>query len=122
MDQMEPNRPFAMRPYQAGSTRAQNFGPATAQTTSIDQAAGIINLSTILTHASREWIASDWPVCAISETVTPRQMPAAMLTYGRHYALFTKVGIAGEDDVDRSFQRRRPGRPIDRNPRKAADA
>ena len=72
---------------------------ATVQTTSIDQTAGIINLTTILAHASGEWIASDWPVCAISETETPHRMGAA-LTYARRYALFTLVGIAGEDDLD----------------------
>src|SRR5579863_5847155 len=72
---------------------------ATMQTTSIDQAAGIVNLTTVLAHASGEWIASDWPVCAISETATPHRMGAA-LTYARRYALFTFVGIAGEDDVD----------------------
>ena len=72
---------------------------ATVQTTSIDQGAGIINLTTVLAHASGEWIASDWPVCAISETGTPRRMGAA-LTYARRYALFTLVGIAGEDDLD----------------------
>ena len=69
------------------------------QTTSIDQAAGIVNLTTVLAHASGEWIASDWPVCAISETATPHRMGAA-LTYARRYALFTLVGIAGEDDLD----------------------
>ena len=72
---------------------------ATVQTTSIDQGAGIINLTTVLAHASGEWIASDWPVCAISETATPHRMGAA-LTYARRYALFTLVGIAGEDDLD----------------------
>ncbi len=72
---------------------------ATVQTTSIDQSAGIINLTTVLAHASGEWIASDWPVCAIAETATPHRMGAA-LTYARRYALFTLVGIAGEDDVD----------------------
>ncbi len=72
---------------------------ATVQTTSLDQNAGIINLTTTLAHASGEWIASDWPVCAIAETATPRRMGAA-LTYARRYALFTLVGIAGEDDVD----------------------
>ena len=69
------------------------------QTTSIDQGAGIINLTTVLAHASGEWIASDWPVCAVSETATPHRMGAA-LTYARRYALFTLVGIAGEDDLD----------------------
>ena len=72
---------------------------ATVQTTAIDQTAGIINLTTLLAHSSGEWIASDWPVCAISETAIPHQMGAA-LTYARRYALFTLVGIAGEDDLD----------------------
>jgi hypothetical protein len=72
---------------------------ATVQTTAIDQIAGIVNLTTVLAHASGEWIASDWPVCAISETATPHRMGAA-LTYARRYALFTLVGIAGEDDLD----------------------
>ena len=72
---------------------------ATVQTTAIDQTAGIVNLTTVLAHASGEWIASDWPVCAISETATPHRMGAA-LTYARRYALFTLVGIAGEDDLD----------------------
>jgi hypothetical protein len=72
---------------------------ATVQTTAIDQAAGLVNLTTVLAHASGEWIASDWPVCAIADTATPHRMGAA-LTYARRYALFTLVGIAGEDDVD----------------------
>ena len=44
-------------------------------------------------------MSSDWPVCAISETAAPHRMGAA-LTYARRYALFTLVGIAGEDDLD----------------------
>ena len=72
---------------------------ATMQTTAIDQAGGIVNLTTVLAHASGEWIASDWPVCAISDTACPQRMGAA-LTYARRYALFTLVGIAGEDDLD----------------------
>jgi hypothetical protein len=72
---------------------------ATIQTTAVDQASGTVNLSTVLAHASGEWIASDWPVCPISETSTPHRMGAA-LTYARRYALFTLVGIAGEDDLD----------------------
>jgi len=72
---------------------------ATVQTTAIDQAAGIVNLTTVLAHSSGEWIASDWPVCPIVETARPHRMGAA-LTYARRYALFTLVGIAGEDDVD----------------------
>ena len=72
---------------------------ATVQTTAIDQTAGMVNLTTVLAHASGEWIASDWPVCAITETAIPHRMGAA-LTYARRYALFTLVGIAGEDDLD----------------------
>jgi hypothetical protein len=72
---------------------------ATVQTTAINQTTGIVNLTTVLAHASGEWIASDWPVCPIGETATPPRMGAA-LTYARRYALFTLVGIAGEDDLD----------------------
>jgi len=72
---------------------------ATVQTTSIDEAAGLILLTTTLAHSSGEWVSSDWPVCAVSETAAPHRMGAA-LTYARRYALFTLVGIAGEDDLD----------------------
>jgi ERF superfamily len=72
---------------------------ATVQTTSIDETGGLVRLSTVLAHASGEWIASDWPVCAISEIAAPHRMGAA-LTYARRYALFTLVGIAGEDDLN----------------------
>jgi ERF superfamily len=72
---------------------------APMQTTAIDQASGLVNLTTVLAHASGEWIASDWPVCPIAETANPQRMGAA-LTYARRYALFTLVGIAGEDDLD----------------------
>jgi hypothetical protein len=72
---------------------------ATIQTTRVDPATGQIRLTTLLAHASGEWISSDWPVCASSETAAPHRMGAA-LTYARRYALFTLVGIAGEDDVD----------------------
>jgi hypothetical protein len=61
--------------------------------------AGVVNLTTVLAHSSGEWIASDWPVCPIAETERPHRMGAA-LTYARRYALFTMVGIAGEDDLD----------------------
>src|SRR6476646_10147016 len=72
---------------------------ATVQTTAIDHTAGMVNLTTTLAHASGEWIASDWPVCPIAETPNPQRMGAA-LTDARGYALFTLVGIAGEDDLD----------------------
>src|SRR5262249_7243396 len=72
---------------------------ATLQATEIDQSAGMVHLTTMLAHASGEWIASEWPVCPIAETANPQRMGAA-LTYARRYALFTLVGIAGEDDFD----------------------
>jgi hypothetical protein len=72
---------------------------ATVQTTAVDQAAGMVHLTTMLAHASGEWIASDWPVCPIADMASPQRMGAA-LTYARRYALFTLVGIAGEDDLD----------------------
>jgi ERF superfamily len=72
---------------------------AVTQTTDIDRANGTVNLTTLLLHTSGEWISSDWPVCQLSETSAPRRMGAA-LTYARRYALFTLVGIAGEDDLD----------------------
>src|SRR5262245_44721296 len=69
------------------------------QTTAIDQPTRTVSLTTMLTHASGEWIASEWPVCVVSDIVAPHRMGTA-LTYARRYALFTLVGIAGEDDVD----------------------
>src|SRR5271169_5225968 len=72
---------------------------AAVQSTEIDKEAGLIRLTTILAHASGEWVSSDWPVCPIAETAAPHRMGAA-LTYARRYALFTLVGIAGEDDLD----------------------
>jgi hypothetical protein len=72
---------------------------ATVQTTTIDTECGLIRLTTSLLHTSGEWMSSDWPVCPVSETTAPHRLGAA-LTYARRYALFTLVGIAGEDDLD----------------------
>ncbi len=72
---------------------------ATVQATTIDRESGLIKLTTTLVHASGEWVSSDWPVCPLSETAAPHRLGAA-LTYARRYALFTLVGIAGEDDLD----------------------
>jgi hypothetical protein len=47
---------------------------ATVQTTSIDEAAGLIRLTTTLAHSSGEWVSSDWPVCPVSETAAPHRM------------------------------------------------
>ena len=72
---------------------------AILQATAIDQAAGVVNLTTTLCHSSGEWVGSTWPVCSIDEMASPKRMGAA-LTYARRYALFTLAGIAGDDDLD----------------------
>jgi ERF superfamily len=72
---------------------------ATIQTTAIDKEAGLLRLTTVLAHSSGEWISSEWPVCSIADIASAQRMGAA-LTYARRYALFTLVGIAGEDDLD----------------------
>ncbi len=78
------------------------------QTTAIDQPTRSVALTTTLTHSSGEWIASEWPVCPVSEMAAPHRMGAA-LTYARRYALFTLVGIAGEDDLDAPDLNCQPG-------------
>src|SRR4030088_381274 len=97
---------------------------ATVQTTAIDKEVGLIRLTTILAHSSGEWVSSDWPVCPVSETATPHKMGAA-LTYARRYALFTLVGIAGEDDLDAPDLSAGPGQATISNdqstPRLSAD-
>src|SRR5439155_18443005 len=72
---------------------------ATIQATGIDKEAGLLRLTTVLAHSSGEWISSEWPVCQITDMASAQRMGAA-LTYARRYALFTLVGIAGEDDLD----------------------
>jgi ERF superfamily len=72
---------------------------ATIQTTANDKDAGLLRLTTVLAHSSGEWISSEWPVCQITDIASAQRMGAA-LTYARRYALFTLVGIAGEDDLD----------------------
>jgi hypothetical protein len=72
---------------------------ATIQSTEIDKEAELLRLTTVLAHSSGEWISSEWPVCPIADIAAAQRMGAA-LTYARRYALFTLVGIAGEDDLD----------------------
>jgi ERF superfamily len=99
----ETGRTFRYAPLSSGLDIVRKalgeHGIATLQTTTIDQDIQSVSLTTVLAHSSGEWIASDWPVCALSDMAAPRRMGAA-LTYARRYALFTLVGIAGEDDLD----------------------
>ena len=91
---------------------------AILQTTAIDKDARLVRLNTVLAHSSGEWVSSEWPVCPIGDTASPRRMGAA-LTYARRYALFTLVGIAGEDDLDApdlgAPQKPESGSPIEPN-------
>jgi hypothetical protein len=113
----DPGRTFRYAPLSSGLDIVRKaLGQheiATLQTTAIDAATQAISLTTVLAHSSGEWIASDWPVCALSEMATPRRMGAA-LTYARRYALFTLVGIAGEEDLDAPDL---AGQPIERSGR-----
>jgi hypothetical protein len=99
----EGSRTFHYAPLSSGLNLVRKclgqHGIATVQATAIDQDTKLIRLTTTLIHASGEWISSDWPVCPVSETAAPHRLGAA-LTYARRYALFTLVGIAGEDDLD----------------------
>jgi ERF superfamily len=108
----EPGRTFRYAPLSSGLDIVRKaLGQheiATVQTTAIDQDTQSVSLTTVLAHSSGEWIASDWPVCALSEMATPRRMGAA-LTYARRYALFTLVGIAGEEDLDAPDLGGKPG-------------
>src|ERR1700752_63238 len=51
---------------------------AAVQPTAIDSEAGVVRVTTVLAHASREWISSEWPVCPVSETAVPHRMGAAL--------------------------------------------
>ena len=72
---------------------------AVLQTTDLDRESGLVMLTTTLAHGSGEWVSARWPVCRIADLPEPKLMGSA-LTYARRYALFTLVGLAGEDDLD----------------------
>jgi hypothetical protein len=99
----EPGRAFRYAPLSSGLEIVRKslgrHAIAILQSTAIDREAGLVRLNTVLAHASGEWVASEWPVCRIGDMASPQRMGAA-LTYARRYALFTLVGIAGEDDLD----------------------
>ena len=84
-DQEGRNRPFAMRHCRAGST---SCGRSSANTKSQpcrrppSIRAPASSISPLIGARLGEWIASDWPVCAVSETASPHRMGAA-LTYAR---------------------------------------
>jgi len=99
----EPGRSFRYAPLSSGLDIVRKslgrHAIAIVQSTEIDKEAGFVRLNTMLAHESGEWVSSEWPVCPITDTASPQRMGAA-LSYARRYALFTLVGIAGEDDLD----------------------
>ncbi len=99
----EADRTFRYAPLSSGLDIVRKslgrYEIATIQSTEIDKEAGLLRLTTILAHSSGEWVSSEWPVCPITDIASAQRMGAA-LTYARRYALFTLVGIAGEDDLD----------------------
>src|SRR6266704_4601055 len=107
----DPDRTFRYAPLSSGlDIVRKTLGRheiAAVQSTAIDKEAGLIRLTTILALSSGEWVSSDWPLCSITDTAAPHRMGAA-LTYARRYALFTLVGIAGEDDIDAPDLNTRP--------------
>jgi hypothetical protein len=99
----EPDRSFRYAPLSSGlEIVRKTLGRheiAAIQSTTIDNDAGLLRLTTVLAHSSGEWISSEWPVCRISDIGSAQRMGAA-LTYARRYGLFTLVGIVGDDDLD----------------------
>lgn len=69
---------------------------------------GMIVLNTRITHLSGQWIESEYPVGGLGK---PQEMGSGM-TYARRYALFSMVGVAGEDDDDgNAAQAAEPAKP-----------
>jgi ERF superfamily len=97
----EPNRSFRYASLASGldivrkSLSQQEIAVVQATRCEAEQ----VFLTTMLVHSSGEWMSSEWPVGTIRDSDTPHRMGAA-LTYARRYALFSLVGIAGEDDLD----------------------
>jgi hypothetical protein len=99
----EADRTFRYAPLSSGLDIVRKslgrYEIAIIQATGLDKETGLLRLTTVLAHSSGERISCDWPVCQISDIASAQRMGAA-LTYARRYALFTLVGIAGEDDLD----------------------
>jgi hypothetical protein len=70
-----------------------------------------VTITTLLTHASGQWISSELIVTAKEDA--PQAVGSA-ITYARRYALQSVIGVAPEDDDGESAQGRRPetSRPV----------
>ena len=79
----EPGRSFRYAPLSSGlDITRKSLGRhaiAIVQSTTIDNDAGIVRLNTMLAHSSGEWVSSEWPVCPIGYTASPRAAPAPIV-------------------------------------------
>lgn len=59
--------------------------------------AGLVNLTTMLTHSSGQWVRS--AIATRPSDTTPQAIGSA-ITYARRYALSAMVGVVADDDDD----------------------
>src|ERR1700746_3622346 len=97
----EPERSFRYAPLSSGlDIVRKTLGRheiAAVQSAEIDKEAGLIRLTTILAHASGEWLSSDWPVCALADTAAPHRMGGGP-HHVRRFSPFSALAVAGGGD------------------------
>ena len=92
----ENDRTFRYAPLSSGlHIVRKSLGRHEIATTAIDQATGLVQLTTVLAHSSGEWVSSEWPVCPITDTASPQRMGAA-LTYARDMPCSRWWGLPGK--------------------------
>lgn len=67
-----------------------------------------VTVTTLLAHASGEWISTDLTMAAGQNTP---QAIGSCITYARRYALASMVGVAPEDDDGNAASQQSPSRP-----------
>ena len=93
---------------------------AVVQTTAMDEPTKTVRLNTVLAHSSGEWIASDWPVCPMSDLASPKRMGAA-LTYARRTACSRWSVLPGRTiSTRRTSMLRTQDRPLRKHPLRPA--
>jgi len=92
-------RKNAARPSRKTSPLGRHEIATIQTTTNWIRDSGLVRLTTTLAHASGEWMSSNGRSARSAKTASPQRMGTA-LPCARRYALFTLVGIAGEDDLD----------------------
>jgi hypothetical protein len=81
---------------------------ATVQATAVDAAGQMVNLTTMLAHASGEWIASDWPVCPVVNIAQPQRMGAALNVRRNQITITSRkeIGMRLKPNFERPARRR----------------